>query len=1240
MRKTNSLHIISIFLFAALTSCKQDLRNHDEQDPTAQKVPVTSSFEFTAPQQIDWEIVDPEDIPPPKTYPLDIDKMPSKPFSVNEFKPLRSPINEYPLDWDIQNKISLQFDTMSVTMKTSILPEPVVSTMNRPQTMNDVTSGLLQLSTSEGLPSNEIRRIIQNEDGTYWIATFDGGICLYNGNDLYTYDYTNIWDIELDQDGKLWVATGNNGVYVLDFKEKTQTHFLPSTTILDLHCDHQNQIWMVHWRTGTYIVDSEMRHFRKITNAGFDYPTEFAEDQDQNIWVGHSSPQKDEIYIIGKDRASYSIIHEGIQEVNHFDWGRPHVLFLDHNNRMWVSETSESSESGAMAISLVNKTVNTLSNKQGFYGMAKLYEEDDKGRLWIIKNDTIQVLSKDRRRMKAIVTNSPVKLPRKIGCAMKDDRGVIWVGTLGKGVILVDPKGPLSEHLDESNGLANSEIRGLEEDHQGDIWLGSRFGLNIYTPSKGTIKAIDNSTLKNPVGTVISFIREFERGKIFMDGIQGFNIIDRSEKIMTRYVEDAYLADWIFEALKDKEGTYWIATSDGLTVYNPELKSLKHIHESSPQLDCSTVLSIVDDGSGHYWVGTDNGLAIINPEKNTIRYLREQEGLCHNFIMKIMLREDGKLWVATLDGLSVIDPVNQTITSLGEAEGLVPDELYDLREKEGTVYIGSVNGLIRVKPPSDQITHWNFYKYAEAQGFPSNDYIKNAGLLLNNGQLWFGSSPLHKLTILTQDPVIDTTPCAVTITGLVIMNENPSFERMSGFQSWFEKGDTLWSDDDNQPFTKNTLPKDSGYVFEHNIQWDSLSLPYSIPMGLRLPYDQNSLKFSFANLCVLNRDKITFRYRLKGEDKNWIYNGDVSTSKTYFNLTPGSYSFDVETKGVNGKWGTPAEFSFTILPPWWQTWWAYGVYGLLFIGGLLIADRFQKKRLIRIERRKAQIRELAQAKEIEKAYHELKTTQSQLIQSEKMASLGELTAGIAHEIQNPLNFVNNFSELNKELVQDAKEELAKGDIEETKAILNDLEGNSEKISHHGKRADAIVKGMLQHSRAGSGQKEPTDLNSLADEYLRLSYHGLRAKDKSFNADFKTDFDPDLPKIEVMPQDIGRVFLNLINNSFHAVHERNLTGFQNLSGLKDQETYKPMVTVTTKNLDDKIEIRVKDNGPGIPHEIKDKIFQPFFTTKPTGQGTGLGLSMSYDIITKGHAGKLEVITKEGEGTEFIIHLPII
>ncbi len=294
---------------------------------------------------------------------------------------------------------------------------------------------------------------------------------------------------------------------------------------------------------------------------------------------------------------------------------------------------------------------------------------------------------------------------------------------------------------------------------------------------------------------------------------------------------------------------------------------------------------------------------------------------------------------------------------------------------------------------------------------------------------------------------------------------------------------------------------------------------------------------------------------------------------------------------------------------------AAGLGVLLIIALILFRNNRQKRKANKV---------------LEKTLINLKATQTQLIQSEKMASLGELTAGIAHEIQNPLNFVNNFSEVSNELIDEMKDELDKGDINEAKNIAADVKQNLEKIHHHGKRADAIIKGMLQHSRSSNGIIEPTDINALCDEYLRLAYHGLRAKDKSFNATMKTDFDSTIPKLNVVPQDFGRVLLNLINNAFYAVSEK---AKQNISG------YTPTVTISTKKINGKLEISVADNGNGIPETVKEKIFQPFFTTKPTGQGTGLGLSLSYDIV-KAHGGEIIINNNEGQpGVKFCILLPL-
>ena len=298
----------------------------------------------------------------------------------------------------------------------------------------------------------------------------------------------------------------------------------------------------------------------------------------------------------------------------------------------------------------------------------------------------------------------------------------------------------------------------------------------------------------------------------------------------------------------------------------------------------------------------------------------------------------------------------------------------------------------------------------------------------------------------------------------------------------------------------------------------------------------------------------------------------------------------------------------------------------LFIAILLYRNNRQKQ--------KANSLLQLQKQEIQHTLAELKITQAQLIQSEKMASLGELTAGIAHEIQNPLNFVTNFSDVNNELIDEANQEINKGNLDEAKTILSTLKDNQQKINQHGKRADTIVKGMLQHSRISSGKKEPTNFNALADEYLRLAYHGHRAKDKSFNAAIKTDFDETIKNLNVVPQDIGRVLLNLYNNAFYAVNEKTK---QNIAGYQPTVTIKTLKNPPSGGREAEIELTVSDNGIGIPQKILDKIFQPFFTTKPAGQGTGLGLSLSYDIV-KSHSGEIKVESTESEGTTFTIRLP--
>jgi len=427
----------------------------------------------------------------------------------------------------------------------------------------------------------------------------------------------------------------------------------------------------------------------------------------------------------------------------------------------------------------------------------------------------------------------------------------------------------------------------------------------------------------------------------------------------------------------------------------------------------------------------------------------------------------------------------------------------------------------------------------------------------------------------------------------------------------------------------------------HQLFWQAYA---DRDIDLRLSFCSDDITFIGTGLHERANNKIEYRKMNESGVKQFPDPFQIRflwTNLSLFNNVACIESEVIWSQKINDKISNELVRNTTLLRFEAKKWWIVHVHGSVPDYRLTKGDFMtNEKTVIRNKELEQQVYERTQ--ELNQSLQELKSTQSQLIQSEKMASLGELTAGIAHEIQNPLNFVNNFSEVSNELLDEMKTELDNGDIQEAKAIATDVKLNLEKILHHGKRADAIVKGMLQHSRSSSGAKEPTDINELADEYLRLAYHGLRAKDKSFNATLKTDFDESIGKIDIIPQDIGRVILNLITNAFYAVNEK-----------KQQQPvgYEPTVSVSTsrslssgESLSRSIGSRgevlifVKDNGPGIPQHIVDKIFQPFFTTKPTGSGTGLGLSLSYDIV-KAHGGELKVETKDGEGTEFIIHLPL-
>ena len=441
-----------------------------------------------------------------------------------------------------------------------------------------------------------------------------------------------------------------------------------------------------------------------------------------------------------------------------------------------------------------------------------------------------------------------------------------------------------------------------------------------------------------------------------------------------------------------------------------------------------------------------------------------------------------------------------------------------------------------------------------------------------------------------------------------------------------------------------------------------LPAPISRVEQVTLPYTDRDFSIDYVALDFADAASIRYEYLLEGYDETWHTGADVRRA-TYTNLPPGRYTFRVRaTSGAGLRDADGASVRVTVLPPWWRTVWAYLAYAMLFVGGVIAVDRVQRRRVLRAERERARERELEQAREIERAYNELRIAKDRLVQQEKLASLGQLAAGIAHEIKNPLNFVNNFSELNQELMGELREVVSgngglgaggagagagalagTGDAKLLAELLDDLEENARMIGEHGKRADGIVRSMMEHASAGSGERVETDVNALVGEYVELAYHGKHARVSDFAVRVERDFGADVGTVELVQKDIGRVLTNLLDNAFDAVMERAAAATSEHRGgdttTGDGVDYLPTVRIETRRVGGgAVTIRIIDNGPGVPAAIREKVFEPFYTTKQTGAQTGLGLSLSHDIVVQGHGGMLELADAPGGGAAFTVTLP--
>ena len=878
--------------------------------------------------------------------------------------------------------------------------------------------------------------------------------------------------------------------------------------------------------------------------------------------------------------------------------------FIDSLKRVWLSTDN--------GVSLYNRQTKTFTHYLLSYADKDNHSEritaDKDGNVWIAGNITgLYYLDIKKSIFYLCKSNEgPGSLPtyRNITKMFFDRSGTFWVNMPFVGIAWRHRQKTQFTPLPVNPFPKSNSIKEIPPQFsiigtQGDsiCYLVDTTSLVAWNTIKNTFQKIDlkdDQLYKSILAISIS-----KDGSLWMaalqNGIIQYNPVSKTINKFQPYPKNSFAlnSNFILSIATEKNGMVWIGSDDkGIGSFDPQTKNFTSYpfaknngsRQVKDSLDDRTAQYLYFDTDGILWIGTNNGsVNSFNTQTKKFRsYLNYKEGF---FSVTCMFDDSRKrFWVGTyLSGIYLLDRKTGALKRFTEKEGLIHNSVYGISEDAaGNIWVATTKGMSRINAVTHSITNFAAAKPVMYEFLISNFQDRNGVFHLpgKNGILAFNPMQLDE-----------------SKTQPVVIIESVGF-RFAG-----KKTDTL--------------------LFTEGLN------------EIRLAYNENKISFQYVALHFADAALNQYAYKLESYDKEWVMAG-TQRSVTYTNLSPGKYIFKVKAANNDGLWNEKgASFTIIISPPWWKTWWAYSLYVLIVLGSIWGFIRYRSRALID-KNQELEEKVNQRTRQLQDSIETLKATQSQLIQSEKMASLGELTAGIAHEIQNPLNFVNNFSEVNKELLTEMNEEIVKGNFDEVKALAKDVTDNEEKIIFHGKRADAIVKGMLQHSRSSSGVKEPTNINALADEYLRLAYHGLRAKDKSFNATMKTDFDETIGSINIIPQDIGRVILNLITNAFYVVNEKKNMG---------HEGYEPTVSVSTKHIPlsfgegrGEVRISVKDNGNGIPQKVLDKIFQPFFTTKPTGQGTGLGLSMSYDIVTKGHGGELKVETKEGEGTEFIIILP--
>jgi signal transduction histidine kinase/ligand-binding sensor domain-containing protein len=1103
-------------------------------------------------------------------------------------------------------------------------------------------------NTEEGLPLPGIYCSWRDRKNRLWFGTSGGGVSCYDGVKFINYDKNNglvngiIRSIGEDDKGALWFGSIGFGVSKFDgvkFTTYTTDDGLADNKVFSIRADHKGRIWF-----GTFqgVSRYDGKSFTTIDTAD-GLPSNnvnmVSVDREGDLWfatIGGGACRYD-----GKNLTTYNT-DSGLSS------NIVTCVFEDSKGRHWIGTY------GGGVNRFDGKEFVNYTTQNGLVDDVIVdIEEDNSGRLWFA-SDGGGVGSFDGARFESFTVNEGLS-NNGVRSVTRDQFNNLWFATNGGGVSKY--LGKSFQQFTPKQGIPESIIWSITEDQKGNLWFGTNGDgvysfdgkeFKQYTVHQGLHDNTINGIAQDSLGNM--WFISFNNGLCKFDG-NGFT---------TYTTRNGLPQNNLSSITVDHRGNLWVGSMEG---HLSRFDGSRFINYNTPaEFSENNIVCIKEDSKANIWLGFDGRGASRFDGKKWYHYDRQQ-GLHTNAVADIEEDRKGNLWFASGgDGVFRFDGIS--FTAISTDDGLADNMVYGMVEdSKGVLWIGTNKGFsgLKFNTPfkgnekettvgagflavnNDTLKSlepvWEYFN--SSTNYPIKDineggvYIKKKNLPYGNiadaGTIW-ASSGDNKLICLSPDLVEKNNAALDVFIRIVKIDESVI--------NWYalnkKMSDTSISEQHEFGVYGKKLTKvarDSLMEKFSDLEFDNIQPFYDVPQNLVVPYNHNQVSFEYGAIETNSSKLVKYRYLLEGYDDDWSPPTD-KTSVTFGNIAEGKYKFLLAASGTDHNWSIPVAYYFTVKPPWWRTWWAYCCYIILLISAVYAMIRFRtlaikKENLVLEQKVAVRTHELSEAKDhIEHSLEKLKATQAQLIQSEKMASLGELTAGIAHEIQNPLNFVNNFSDVNKELTIELEEELDKGNLEDARDIIKDIRGNEEKINHHGKRADAIVKNMLQHSHAGGGVRELTNINALADEYLRLAYHGVRAKDKSFNVALITKFDESIGNISMVAQDISRVLLNLYNNALYAAAEKK----------KGKADFSPEVSVITRKNNDTVEITVMDNGNGIPETIVNKIFQPFFTTKPTGEGTGLGLSLSYDIV-KAHGGEIRLETKEGDGSKFIVSLPL-